>query len=238
MRAQLILLGVIGVAFLGCSDDGDLAPPPLGGEGGAVVYEAGPRLAQCDLAALTPTQSAAKLTSAGVEVQRSSCGHITDMAYPAVCGAGTGEIILHDIPPSQLAAAGAAGFRSVEDLGGWQRASCVDYIHAIEVAQATTSCADIRNRVMLIRQPAGLPDHVMLLDQAGNCSDASYRQVLYGGKEGSTVLCSSADSIAGPQKICPVASHAATFETILANLQAPDLGLGAGFEVIQLYPFE
>lgn len=234
MRAPLIMLGLIGLTGMACSGDGELAPTPLPGEGGAVVYEEGPHVAQCAPPALTPAQSAAKLKAAGVEVQRSSCGHRTGVMYPAVCGAATGEIILHDIPLQQLEAARAAGFGSVEDVSGWERAGCSEYIHAIEVAQGTTSCADIRNRVMLIQEPDNR--RTVLLDQAGNCSDASYRQVLYGGNEGKTALCSSADSIAGPHKSCPVGSSAATFETILANLDAPDLGLGSGFDVRQVYP--
>lgn len=229
------MLGVIGLTAMACSEDGALAPPPLGGEGGAVVFEAGPHVAQCEMPAITPAQSAAKLTAVGVEVRLSSCGHRTGVMYPAVCGAGTGEIILHDIPAEQLEAAMAAGFGSVEDIGSWERSSCREYIHAIEVAQGTTSCADIRNRVMLIQQLAA-DRRIVLLDQAGNCADASYRQVLYGGKEGKTEHCSSADSIAGPQKSCPVVADAATFDIILANLDAPDLGLGSGFDVRQVYP--
>ncbi len=234
MRLKFMLC-FIGLAGVGCTDEGTQIPAPGPGEPQTVVYESGPHLAQCAPPALTPAQSAAKLTSAGIQVHRSSCGHQVGIAHPAVCGGGTSEIILHDIPAPQLEDARAAGFGSVDDLGDWQRGDCAAYIHAIEVAQGTTSCADIRNRVLQIVEPTQSYRRVVLLDQAGNCADASYRQVLY-GEDGKKVLCSNAESIAGPQMSCPVASYAAMFETILANLAAPDLGLGSSYEINQVYP--
>jgi hypothetical protein len=75
----------------------------------------------------------------------------------------------------------------------------------------------------------------VLLDQAGNCADAGYQQVLF-GDTGDDVLCSNADSIAGPRKSCPAAAHEGMFETILANLGKADLGLGSGYDVRQIYP--
>src|SRR5690606_1411151 len=141
-------------------------PDQTPGVGEVVVYEAGPHVAQCAPVAVTRWQSAAKLTSAGIDVRRSSCGFIEGIAYPAVCGAGTGQILLHDIPAESLAAAEAAGCASVETLNDWRRDSCPQYLHAIELAQQATSCADIRNRAIHI-QEALRPDHrVVLLDQA------------------------------------------------------------------------
>lgn len=234
MRVKLMLC-FIGFAAIACTDDGEMGPKPIRGEAQAVVYETGPRAAQCAPPVVTPAFSAARLSAAGVEVTRSSCGtRLDDMAYPAVCGAGVSEIILHEIPAEKLAAAKAAGFGSVEDLKDWRRESCAPYIHAIEVAQGTTSCVDVRNRVIEIQPPSDPDSRLVLLDQAGNCADASYRQVLYGG-DGSKVLCSNEESFAGPRKSCPVSSYAAVFETILANLGAPDLGL-AGYWVNEVFP--
>lgn len=232
MRVKLMLC-FIGLAALACTDDAELMP--VGGEAQAVVYEMGPRVAQCAPPVVTPAFSAGKLTAIGIKVQRSSCGtRLDDVSYPAVCGAGVSGIIVHDIPAEQLEAAKAAGFGPVDELKDWKRESCAPYIHAIEVAQGTTSCVDVRNRVIEIRPPSDPDSSLVLLDQAGNCADASYRQVLYGG-DGRKVLCSNEESIAGPRKSCPVASYAAVFETILANLAAPDLGL-AGYSVNEVFP--
>jgi hypothetical protein len=234
MRVTFMLC-VLAVGATACMDDG-AAPPGVPGIDEMVVYEAGPHLAQCSPPALTLAQSAAKLTSGGIEVRRSSCGHIEGVAYPSVCGAGTGEILLHDIPAADLGAAEAAGFASADRLTtGWRRAACPQYLHAIDVAQSTTSCAGIRNRVLLIQDAQRPDERVVLLDQAGDCADASYRQVLFGGG-GDRVLCSNADSIAGPQKNCAVPSHSGMFDTILANLDREDLGLGAGYYVMPVFP--
>lgn len=233
MRATLMLC-VIGITGAACMNDGS-APPTAPGIHEAIVFEHGPHVAQCAPPAVTRVQSAAKLTSAGVEVRRSSCGVIEGVFFPAVCGAGTGEILVHDIPATGLAAAKAAGFTSVDELDDWRRVSCAPYLHAIEVAQGSTACVDIRNRVLQIQDGLNPDDRVVLLDQAGNCADAGYRQVLF-GDGGDRVLCSISDSIAGPQKSCPVPSRAGMFDTILQNLAQPDLGLGSRFQVMQVYP--
>lgn len=235
MRTRL-MVGVFGLAAAACMDEDRISPPSAPGIDEVVVFESGPHLAQCAPPAITRAQSAAKLTSVGVEVRNSSCGHMKGVAFPAVCGAQTGEILLHVIPSSRVEDARANGFAPAEDLAqGWASASCPQYLHAIEVAQASTSCAQIRNRVLLIQDNLKPDDQVVLLDHAGTCADASYRQVLF-GKDGDNVLCSNTDSIAGPRKNCSVPSRAAMFDTILANPDSPDLGLGSGFRVDQVYP--
>jgi hypothetical protein len=232
MRAHLIC--GLGLAMTACMNDSE-APPSAPGLDETVVYESGPHLAQCAPPALTPKQSATKLTNAGIEVRRSSCGHLAGVAFPAVCGAGTGQVLLHDIPASSLAAARAAGFGPADDID-WQRSACAKYLHAIDVARESASCAQTRNRVIEIQDALDPEERVVLLDQAGTCADAAYRQVLFGGDDGNKVLCSNQDSIAGPQKSCPVASHGGMFDTILANLDEANLGLGTGYYLRQVYP--
>lgn len=227
---MFLMFGVLALALSACTEEGDTGT----GINDVVVYEAGPRVAQCAAPAVTLAQSATRLSSAGVSVHRSSCGIIEGVAMATVCGAGTSEVLLHDIPISQLAGAEAAGFQSAGRLNAWSRASCPIYLHAIDVARSTTSCVEIRNRVLYI-QTATAGERLVLLDQAGNCADASYRQALY-GDPGNTLLCSNADSIAGPQKSCPVSSRAALFDTILANLNQPNLGLSSGYMVTQVFP--
>lgn len=211
-----------------CTDDESGLP--------ALVFESGPRLAQCEAPAITPQQSAAKLTQAGIDVHATSCGMRTGVAYAAVCGGGTPDIILHDIPAGAVAEAGALGFLPADGLvdaarqTGWQRIPCSGLNGFRELALTTAGCAQTRNRLLLITAPTAPDEQLVLLDQAGNCADAAYRQVLFGDSV-DEVLCTNHDSIAGPMKHCDAPEHADLFDTILANLDKPDLGLGAGHHV-------
>ena len=101
--------------------------------------------------------------------------------------------------------------------------SAIDLAPFKERARAS-GCADIRNRLFVI------DDQLVFWDVAGNCADASYAQTLYGSTP-DQVLCVLHDSIAGPVKECQDAQYQAMFDTITANLDQPDLGLGAGHTV-------
>lgn len=240
--ATLVICGLT-LAAAGCFGDGGTvvpikepsADPRDPGPGKTIVYERGPTPIQCAGMTTTLKQSAKKLINAGIAISGSGCA-ADGFAYPAVCGAMSGEILVHTIPESRLPDAQALGFRSVDELPGWQPMACVHYMHAIEVAQDTPHCANLRNRVLFIQDQTKPEDRFSLLDQAGSCADASYRQVLY-GKDGDNVLCSMAETIAGPQKSCPVPGYEAMFDTILANLDRPDLGLGSNYSVGLVYPF-
>jgi hypothetical protein len=198
-----------------------------------VVYEAGPRLRQCEAAAVTLPQSAAKLAQAGIPVRTSSCGVRTGIAFPAVCGAGTGEILLHNIATARLAAAEAAGFHAAATLvngtAGWQRMHCGGYQAFLDLARQS-SCAQTRNRVLTINHNEQLDAELILIDQLGTCSDAAYRQLLL-GETVNDVLCSNEQTIAGPVKRCPATRYASLFDIIIANLDKADLGLGPGYQV-------
>jgi hypothetical protein len=85
-------------------------------------------------------------------------------------------------------------------------------------------CADIRNRLFLI------DDQVVFWDRAGNCADAAYSETLYGSTP-DQVLCIAHDSIAGPMKTCQDGLYQGLFDTMTANLDQPDLGLGPGHTV-------
>src|SRR3569623_80451 len=65
-------------------------------ETNVLVYESSGRR-QCEPAPATPQQSARRLTDAGVPVRESSCAILTTLAYPAVCGAPTGELYVFDV---------------------------------------------------------------------------------------------------------------------------------------------
>jgi hypothetical protein len=80
-------------------------------------------------------------------------------------------------------------------------------------------CTDFKNRLVLI------DGKQVFWDRAGNCPDMGYEQVLYGASP-QEVLCSRADSIAGPQLACKDESARPLFDVILQNLDKDDLGIG------------
>src|SRR5690348_11781084 len=92
---------------------------------------------------------------------------------------------------------------------------------------APYSCSDIRNRAFLI------DNFLVLIDRAGNCPDNSYSQVLYGDTT-SDLLCYQADRFFGLASECPVPSYADLFQTMVAHLDDPDLGLGPSYTVVEV----
>jgi len=80
-----------------------------------LVYESSGKR-QCEPAAISPQQSARKLENAGVPVRESSCAVLTTIAFPAVCGAPSGELVLHEISGNKATAAQQAGFTLVTTL--------------------------------------------------------------------------------------------------------------------------
>lgn len=116
-----------------------------------------------------------------------------------------------------LAACGGNGGSSAPEGSGVASAEFVQMA-------STASCANLRNRLFVVDEAR------VFWDRAGTCADAAYAQTLYGATP-QTVLCSQADSIAGPQTYCPDAQDAALFHTIAQNMDKPDLGLGANHRV-------
>lgn len=89
------------------------------------------------------------------------------------------------------------------------------------------SCNETRNRLYLIDGKQVLWDH------ACYCTDASYEQVLYGDRP-DTVLCTHGGTIAGPRTTCQDGAARTLFDSILQNLDKPDLGLGSAHKVERL----
>lgn len=89
------------------------------------------------------------------------------------------------------------------------------------------TCANLQNRLFLIDQ------QYVLSEKLGNCSDARYRQTLF-GKTPETILCTNADSIAGPRYSCSDPAAAAIFKQAIEHLDYPDLGLGSNHQVQQI----
>ncbi|HZV64303.1 MAG TPA: hypothetical protein VFG03_05250 [Telluria sp.] len=96
---------------------------------------------------------------------------------------------------------------------------------AFEAQAQAASCAATRNRLFVIDRK------MVLWDTADyGCADMSYSRRLYGATP-QDVLCSAADSIAGPRISCVDAASRTLFDTILKNLDQPDLGLGRAHQV-------
>ena len=81
-------------------------------------------------------------------------------------------------------------------------------------------CADKRNRLFLI------DGRTVFWDREGSCVDALYTLTLFGHTV-NDVLCNQADTLGGPNTTtCTDESFRPMFETIIANLDDPTLGLG------------
>ncbi len=87
-----------------------------------------------------------------------------------------------------------------------------------------SDCADLRNNLYLIDRS------MVFWEREGRCSDNRYEQVLY-GRTLDEVICYRRDNIAGRQEGCSDLSRSWMFATMVANLNAPDLGLGPDHEV-------
>jgi hypothetical protein len=124
------------------------------------------------------------------------------------CGAGGGDLALGERQAGQGVAVG-------EPNGAAP-------VTAEFVAQAQAApCAEQRNRLFMIDK------RMVFWDRAGNCADNGYARTLYGATP-QQILCSAADSIAGPRTFCNDESARALFNTIDANRHKADLGLGSG----------
>lgn len=126
-----------------------------------------------------------------------------------------------------LAALSACGGNAIEHTkGSGNTPAPVATSAFIDMAQ-TSSCSNLKNRLFVIDQK------IVLWDKAGNCADASYAQTLFGNTV-QTILCSNADSIAGPRLSCNDKENEALFKTVLQNLDKSNLGLGTAHSVQQL----
>ena len=90
-------------------------------------------------------------------------------------------------------------------------------------------CHEVRNRLFLIDR------HLVFWDRAGHCSDNSYSQILYADSP-DTVLCERHDSIGGEVKTYPNPQYQPLFDTAIANINQPDLGLSRT-HTVQAIPF-
>jgi hypothetical protein len=93
----------------------------------------------------------------------------------------------------------------------------------------SADCADIHNRLYVI------DGRLVFWEREGNCPDNAYYQKMFGGTI-DEVLCDRHDSIAGPVRIYYDDGYRTMFDTIIANIGQPDLGLGPD-HTVQPIPF-
>jgi len=102
---------------------------------------------------------------------------------------------------------------------GSNQAQSVNDLAPFKEMASTAGCSEIRNRLFLI------DGQQVFWDRAGDCPDGSYSLTLFGSTV-DNILCYLHDSIAGPVRGCRDDRYRDMFDTITANLDKPDLGLG------------
>lgn len=108
--------------------------------------------------------------------------------------------------------------------GGCKKADLgIELSPFVRMAQ-TADCADISGRLFLI------DGDTVLYDRVGDCPDNGYGTTLF-GETIDQRLAEYNDSIAGPVKVIHNETYRSMFDTILANLDQSDLGLGSGHTV-------
>jgi len=123
-RCALLIVFVLTTA---CSGGGET---PTGPDTVSIYMDRGAR--QCESDGMSPDDSAQTLIVAGIDVLQSSCGIRTGVAYAAVCGGETGQIILHEIRAVNLPTARQLGYELASTLidpasgTGYQSVGCTD----------------------------------------------------------------------------------------------------------------
>jgi hypothetical protein len=117
---------------------------------------------------------------------------------------------------------------SQQSSGGTVIVPVVDTAPFIQMAQAA-GCSDQKNRLWLI------DGKQVFWDVKGSCADMGWSLRLFGATP-QEKLCSSEDSIAGPQTTCADETVRTMFTTISQSLESPNLGLAAS-HTVQAIPF-
>lgn len=84
---------------------------------------------QCEPTGKTGAETALLLSNENIAVTKTECGHLTNVAMIAMCGAPTANINVHQISSADLAKAHALGFENVttvkqEDNLGYDVNTC------------------------------------------------------------------------------------------------------------------
>ena len=93
-----------------CAGDSDISSP------GDILVYADREARQCESDGVSPEASAQILINAGIEILQSTCGVRTGVAFAAVCGGGTADILVHEIRSVNLPDAEQLGFQEISTL--------------------------------------------------------------------------------------------------------------------------
>jgi hypothetical protein len=113
---KIIPLTLLSMSTLLTACAGDPAPQP-DTAGTAYVFIAKGSI-QCESTGQTRAQSAQPLVDAGIDVVSSRCAYDNSFSTIALCGAGTNEMIIHEIPQASLVDAENLGYASTQTLKG------------------------------------------------------------------------------------------------------------------------
>jgi hypothetical protein len=109
-------------------------------------------------------------------------------------------------------------------------------VHMVEPVLETAFLAMAKSAACATRnnQLFAIDEKQVLWTRAGTCPDNASATVLYGAST-DVVLCETHDSIAGPVVSCKDENYRSLFQTISANLDKSDLGLGGAHTVRNFY---
>ena len=99
---------VVTLLLVACPGDSDTP--------GDILVYADREVVQCESDGVPLEASAQILINAEVEILQSTCGIRTGVAFAAVCGGGTADILVHEIRSVNLPDAEELGFQEISTL--------------------------------------------------------------------------------------------------------------------------
>lgn len=105
---------VVTLFLVACPEDSDAPQDSVVPEDSLVYADREAR--QCESDGVSLEASAQILINAGIDVLQSTCGIKTGVEYPAVCGGGTADILVHEIRSVNLPDAEQLGFQEISAL--------------------------------------------------------------------------------------------------------------------------
>lgn len=130
MRA--VTVSVFAAWLVACAQNGPNGAGDRGADPTITTVYTNRGAAQCEHSGLSPQDSATILAAAGIDVLSTSCGFQTGIAFPAVCGAGTPDILIHEIRSVNLPDAEALGYHRIatlsdpDNVSGYQLTECTE----------------------------------------------------------------------------------------------------------------
>ena len=117
---KIKIMSLLIFALAGCSSDNTNSPADIAEEVDApqenIIVYISKGSTQCNNDGLSEEASTQSLVDVGIDVLETYCGRTTELDFPTVCGAGTGEIIAHEIREVNLESAIEEGYQDIESL--------------------------------------------------------------------------------------------------------------------------